>query len=139
MALAAAACALAPQLVAQTQPVQKVDIVTVTGCLTQGPGDTWMLSNATDPVVVNRIPATGASSEPPATTTTPATAGKNRFRLIGTLELGVPAHKGHTVTIKGLLIPAQPDKRINLTSVQMVAATCTPGPAAKQPRSPRTE
>jgi hypothetical protein len=96
---------------AQTSSPQKLAVVAVTGCITQGQGDTWLLTNAGDPVAAS------------AQTTAPK-PGKNRYRLIGTLELNVPDHKGHTVTVRGMVIPAKPESRINLTSVQMVAPTC---------------
>jgi hypothetical protein len=117
-------CALAASVAAQPQAVQKSDIVTVTGCLTPGPDDTWFLTNATDPTV----PVKGA---PPSETA--ATAGKNRYRLIGLLEFNIPAHKGHTVTIKGLLIPADV-RRLNITSVQHVSPTCPPAAAHGKPK-----
>ena len=96
---------------AQTAPAQKLSVVAVTGCITQGQGDTWLLTGAGDPL---------AASSPSAA----PKPGKNRYRLIGILELGVPDHKGHTVTVRGMVIPAKPESRINLTSVQMVAPTC---------------
>jgi hypothetical protein len=108
----------------QGQPPQKVEVVSVTGCLTPGPADTWLLTNATDPVAVNRPKGAATPASPAAK---PPTVGKNRFKLIGILELNVPAHKGHTVTVRGLLIPAAPEKRINLTSVQMVSDSCAAG------------
>lgn len=117
-------CVFAAPVAAQSRPLQKSDIVTVTGCLTPGPDDTWFLTNATDPTV----PVKGA---PPSESA--ATTGKNRYRLIGLLEFNVPAHKGHTVTIKGLLIPADV-RRLNITSVQHVSPTCPPAAAQGKPK-----
>lgn len=111
---------------AQASSLQKVDVVSVTGCVTAAPGDTWMLTNATDPMPDER-PGAGrgrgadTAPQPPPASTPPS--GKNRYRLIGILELGVPDHKGHIVTIKGLLIP-DTEKKINVTSVKMVASSC---------------
>lgn len=135
-ALVVAAYVLPTHTTAQTAPVQKVGVVTVTGCLTQGPVDTWLLTNATDPV-----PASGRA-EPVANSprsSTAAVSGKNRFKLIGILEMNVPAHKGHTVTVQGLLVPAQPERRINLTSpVRMVAASCSPAASSTSSKPPKT-
>jgi len=110
------------QAAAQT-PSQKVDIVSVTGCLREAPGGIWTLETATDPVIsnANAPPAKDLPATPPA--------GKNSYRLIGVSEFNLPAHKGHTVIIKGLFIKAAPLSRINMTSITMVAATCTPAPA----------
>lgn len=114
--LAAVLCAWPAHAVAQAPPA-RAEMVSVTGCLAQGPNDTWLLTGATDPAVIKK-------GENP---TTEAKSGKNRYKLIGVLELNVPAHKGHTVTVRGLLIAAQPERRINLTSIQMVSDSCAAG------------
>src|SRR5438046_1118360 len=113
---------LAAALVAQAAPSPKIDIVGVTGCLKEAAPNTWNLTSATDPVVsnANAPPAKDIPSTPPA--------GKNEFKLIGVSEFNLPAHKDHTVVIKGLLIEATPVKRLNMTSVAMVAAHCPAAP-----------
>jgi len=100
------------------QPSAKVEIVSVTGCLKEAPTNTWTLTSATDPVpsVANAPSAKEIPSTPPV--------GKNSYRLIGVSEFNLPAHKGHTVIIKGLFIKAAPLSRVNMTSVTMVAASC---------------
>ena len=76
-------------------------------------GDAWSRANA-----------------PPAKDIPPlAPAGKNEFKLIGVSEFNLPAHRDHTVIIKGLFIKAAPTSRVNMTSIAMVAPTCAPGPA----------
>ena len=109
---------LAAALLAQGSPPQKVDIVSVTGCLKETTPGTWMLTSATDPVPssANAPPAKDIPSVPPA--------GKNEFRLIGVSEFNLPAHKDHTVIVKGLFINATPMSRLNITSVTMVAPSC---------------
>jgi hypothetical protein len=106
--------------VAQT-PSQKVDLVSVTGCLREATPNTWTLESATDPVPsnANAPPAKDIPSTPPV--------GKNQYRLIGVSEFNLTSHRGHTVIIKGLFIKATPVSRVNMTSVTMVAATCAPG------------
>ncbi len=108
---------------AQT-PSAKVDLVSVTGCLKEQPANTWMLVSATDPVpsLANAPPA----KELPSLVKT----GKNEFRLIGVEVFDLPAHKDHTVVVKGLHIKATPTSRLNVTSVTTVAETCPP-PAPK--------
>jgi hypothetical protein len=101
-------------------PVEKVPTVAVAGCLTEQAGNTWMLTSASEPVpsIANGPPADQPYTGP--------TGGKHSFRLIGISEFDLPAHKGHTVLVKGLLITAEPVSRLNVTSVTMLSATCTP-------------
>ncbi len=102
----------------------KVPIVAVSGCLTERAPNRWTLTNATEPTpsTANAPPAKGPVEGP--------TTGKNEFALVGTSEFGLPAHKGHTVLVKALLIKAAPLSRLNVTSVTHVAPICPP--AAKQ-------
>ena len=106
-------------LQSSTSATKKVDIVSVTGCLREQTANNWTLTAATDPVP--------SSANAPAAKDIPATppAGRNQFKLIGVSEFNLPAHKGHTVIVKGLYIKATPVSRLNVTSVTMVAASCT--------------
>jgi hypothetical protein len=120
-ALGIACAAFAVQ--AQNNVVQaqnKVDIVSVTGCLREQGTGTWMLVAATEPVssAANAPPRTELPTAPPE--------GKTQVRLIGVDEFNLPMHKDHTVLVKGLLIKAMPVNRINITSVTEVAQTCHP-------------
>jgi hypothetical protein len=117
MLLVAVVIALALQDAAS----KKVDIVSVTGCLREATSNTWTLTAATDPV------PSSANAPPPRDIPSPPPAGKNEFRLIGVSEFNLPAHKGHTVIIKGLYIKATPVSRLNVTSVTMVSASCVAG------------
>jgi len=114
LGLAAAQAAPAPA---------KVEIVSVTGCLRETAPNNWILSTATDPAP-SRANAPPAKDIPAV-----APAGKNEFKLIGVSEFNLPAHKDHTVIIKGLFIKAAPASRVNMTSITMVAPTCAPAPA----------
>ena len=109
----------AAALTVQAASSQKVDIVSVTGCLREGQANTWTLVNATDPVP--------SSANAPQKSEIPAVppVGKNEFRLIGVSEFNLAAHKDHTVIVKGLYIKATPVSRLNITSVTMVAASCS--------------
>lgn len=102
-------------------PSAKVPIVAVAGCLAEQ-GSTWTLTSATEPVpsIANGPPAGEAVKGP--------TSGTASYRLIGVSEFDLPAHKGHTVLIKGLFIKATPMSRVNVTSVTMVSASCAPQP-----------
>ena len=103
------------------QSSPKVQIVSVTGCLKEAAPNAWTLTSATDPVPSN--------ANAPAPKEIPATlpAGKNAFRLIGVSEFNLPAHRDHTVIIKGLFIKATPMSRVNMTSVTDVAPACVAG------------
>jgi len=105
-------------LAAQAAASNKVDIVSVTGCLRESSPNNWTVTNATDPAPssANAPPAKDIPSTPPA--------GKNEFKLIGVSEFNLPPHRDHTVILKGLFIKATPMSRLNITSVTTVAATC---------------
>jgi hypothetical protein len=107
-----------PRLHAQAAPVP---IVAVTGCVAEQ-GAQWWLTSATDPVPsVANGPAAGQKVTGPM-------SGTQRYRLIGISEFDLPAHKGHTVLVKGLLVKAPVETRVNVTSVTMVSPTCAAPP-----------
>jgi hypothetical protein len=106
----------------QAVPAQKVNIVSVSGCLRETPPGTWMLVNATDPAP--SIANAPAKDEIPAT----PPVGRHQFKLIGVSEFNLPQQKDHAVIVKGLHIKAEPTDRINITSVTTISASC---PAAK--------
>jgi len=111
------AALLAAVFVQEAAP-KKIDLVSVTGCLREPTAGTWMLTGATDPVpsTANAPAAKDIPTAPPA--------GKYEYRLIGVSEFNLPAHKGHTVLVKGLHIKATPVSRLNVTSVTMVSSSC---------------
>jgi hypothetical protein len=98
--------------------IDKVDIVSVTGCLRQRAADTWMLVAATEPAV------SIANAPPAAEIPKTAPDGKLSFRLIGVGEFKLPTLADRTVVVKGLLIKDQPISRINVTSVAEAVPTC---------------
>ena len=94
-------------------------IVEAVGCLSQT-GSDWILVNATEAETVT------------TTFTTPdalkAAAGKplgtQTYRLLGVKPFSPEPHNGHMMVARGLLIKGSSDTRINVTSLQMLAATC---------------
>ncbi len=107
-------------------PPAKADLVSVVGCLEEGPADTWRLTRASDPIASTaNAPSLKELSAAPR-------GGKNEFHLIGVRVFNLPAHRNHTVLVKGLHIKASPVSRLNITSVTMVAPSCE---AAKAPGS----
>jgi hypothetical protein len=104
-------------LVAQAAP-STIDIVSVIGCLKEPTPNNWVMTSATEPVPssANAPPAKDIPATPPT--------GKNEYKLIGVSEFNLPAHKDHTVLVKGLYIKATPTSRLNITSVTTVAPAC---------------
>jgi quinoprotein glucose dehydrogenase len=95
-------------------------LVQVVGCLAQGPNNSWMLTRTSTPVVTKDQPST-----PEALKRAEAQAlGADTFQLVSVTPFKPDQHKGHKVAAKGLLYQDAGDKRINLTSMQMVAAAC---------------
>ena len=106
----------------QAESPKKIEIVSVTGCLKEASPNRWTLMAATDPV-----PSTANAPAPGEIPAAPP-AGTNTFSLIGVTEFNLPAHRDHTVVIKGLLIKAAPVSRVNMTSVAMVSPSCAQPP-----------
>lgn len=106
---------------AQAPATNKVEIVSVTGCLREQGAGNWVLVAATDPVpsIANQAPAAELPKEPPA--------GKNSFRLLGVGEFSFPQHRDRTMVVRGLFIKAAPMSRINVTSAAEAVATCVAG------------
>ncbi len=113
-------------------PPTKADIVMVAGCLREPASGQWRVVNATEPVPSN--------ANAPRAAELPAmpVAGKQQFQLIGVSIFDLPSYRDHTVVLKGLLIPAKPVSRLNITSVSAVAPPCGTGksgsPATRHPR-----
>jgi hypothetical protein len=101
-------------------PPDSVPIVAVSGCLTERAANGWALTNATEPT------PSIANAPSPNTPIKEPTTGKNEFALIGVSEFDLPAHKGHMVLVKALLIKAAPVSRLNVTSITHIAPTCPP-------------
>ena len=101
-------------------PSQKIDIVSVAGCLKEAAPNDWRVVNATDPAPSNANAPT--PKEIPAT----PPVGRNEFKLIGVSEFNLPQHKDHAVLVKGLHIKATPMSRLNVTSVTTIAPSCPP-------------
>ena len=101
-------------------PAQKIEIISVVGCLKQESANEWRLFNATDPA-----PSRAGTPSPDQVPKEPA-VGKNQYKLIGVSEFPLTDKKDKTVYVRGLYIKAAPLNRINITSVTTVAATCSP-------------
>jgi hypothetical protein len=106
---------------AQTAPVKpgnKVEIVSVTGCVREQGAGNWMVVAATDPVPSLANQAQG--KEIP--TTVPD--GKNSFKLTGVGEFSMGSHRDKTVVVRGLFNKVTPVANINITSIVDALPTC---------------
>jgi len=104
----------------QERGQQLLDVVEVDGCLEQGPTGTWTVTNASDPVVsrtqgTSSVALKAAAAHPP---------GDRRYRLLGASVFNPLGRQGQKVTVKGVLIKDSRESRLNVTSLQAVAATC---------------
>jgi hypothetical protein len=100
------------------KPVNKVEIVSVTGCVREQGAGNWMIVAATDPVPSIANQAQG--KEIPAT----APEGKNTFKLTGVGEFSLGSHKDKTVVVRGLFNKVTPMANINITSIVDAVPTC---------------
>jgi mono/diheme cytochrome c family protein len=103
-------------------PVGDFSYVEVVGCLSSAPGNTWLLTNASDPVSIAFTSALPPSA--PADLSTRA-LGTQAFRLLDAMAYGPESHKGHKMYVRGLLIRLPSEQRMTISSLEMIAPTCT--------------
>ena len=102
------------------KPLPSLTAVRVVGCLTSGPNDTWILTNASEPVRSRSINETtpeelqGSAARP---------LGTQRFRLQNIPDRAAP-RTATKAQAKGVLIRQYMNDRINVTSLETVASTC---------------
>jgi hypothetical protein len=107
------------------QPLPNLALVRVVGCLTPGAKGTWTLTAATEPVRDNA----GKSTNPEQLRAAAAASlGSAAFELQNLADVrdGFTAepYSGHRVQVKGALVRRQAGERINVTSLETVAASC---------------
>ena len=121
----------------------KVPIVSVVGCASHMPDGTWMLTKATDGIESRVLFMSAKEIEEGRK----KPLGNNQYKLLGTVDfltkedlLSDPRRaeftrpevanasgqlqNGRKLLVKGLLITAPNEKRLNLVSVQQLADTC---------------
>jgi hypothetical protein len=106
-----------PAIAAQAPPA-KADVVMVAGCLKEQPAGSWQVINALEPK-----PSSAVAPQPTELPPMPV-LGTRQFQLIGVGVFDLPSYKDQTVVVKGLLIPATPISRLNLTSIVRLAPAC---------------
>jgi hypothetical protein len=92
----------------------------VVGCLEASPQGKWRLINASDPTISETLAASSATLK--AAEARPL--GSRRYQLLGVSVFDPSSRKGEKVAVKGILIKDANESRINVTSLQAVAANC---------------
>jgi mono/diheme cytochrome c family protein len=100
-------------------PVGDFSYVDVVGCLAPGPDNTWLLTNASEPVA---LAVTGP--EVRHTEATDRALGTQAFRLLDAMAYNPESHKGHKMYVKGLLIKIPGEQRMTISSFEMLAPSC---------------
>jgi hypothetical protein len=97
-----------------------LDIAEVVGCLEESSSGTWMLTHASQPKVSENQPTSMAAVKAAAA----RPLGNQQDQLLGVDAFRPSSHKGQKMVVKGVLIQEAKQSRINVTSLQTVAATC---------------
>jgi mono/diheme cytochrome c family protein len=93
-------------------------LVRIVGCLAQGPGKNWMLTNTGEPVLTSDQPSTAGALKNAAA----QPLGSRTFRLVSVNPFNPEAHKGERMEAKGLVYRAPGKDLINLISLEAVGA-----------------
>ena len=100
-------------------PVGDFSYVEVVGCLMPGPDNTWLLTNASEPV---GLAVTGPAVRQSEVTDRPL--GSQVFRLLDAMAYNPETLKGRKMYVKGLLIRLPGEQRMTISSFETVAPTC---------------
>jgi mono/diheme cytochrome c family protein len=101
-------------------PLTDFSYVEVVGCLVPGPAQQWMLINASEPVAAS--PADPARS---AHTNIDKPLGTHAFHLLDAMAYSPDSHKGQKMYVRGLLIRLPNEQRMTISSMEMVAPSCS--------------
>ena len=101
--------------------LRNFSLVEVVGCLTQGEGNLWLLTGTSNPVLTRDQPATAeelkrAAGQP---------AGPHTFQLVSVTPFKPESLKGQKIEAKGLMFRAPNRDRLNVSSIQPVASSCS--------------
>jgi S-disulfanyl-L-cysteine oxidoreductase SoxD len=102
-------------------PVGDFSYVEAVGCLVPGPGGTWLLTNATEPVSVVVSPESAPVRPEDAGT---MTLGDHTFRLLDALAYSPEQHKGHKMYVRGLFIKLPTERRMTISTLETLAPSC---------------
>ena len=99
-------------------PVGDFSYVDVVGCFTPGPENTWLLTNASEPVSLLVTSQTAKIEIPDRP------LGTQVFRLLDAMAYSPETHKGHKMYVRGLLIKLPGELRMTISSLEMIAPSC---------------
>jgi len=105
-------------------PVGDFSYVEVVGCLTAGPQHTWQLTKASEPVAVVPASAARQGSDQAAPASTELQPGTQTMQLLDAMAYAPDAHKGHTMSVRGMLIRLPGEQRLTISTFEMVSPTC---------------
>jgi S-disulfanyl-L-cysteine oxidoreductase SoxD len=108
------------------KPVPNGAIVQLVGCLTQDDTSAWIITKGSEPARTDRIQ--GSTDEELEQAKAKPT-GDYTFQLLDINALAgfePDSHKGHKIQAKGYLRRLPDRQRIDLTSMEMIAAECSP-------------
>jgi mono/diheme cytochrome c family protein len=106
---------------ADTNKAPNFTLVQVTGCLSQASNGRWVLTNSTEPAATKEETPTPASLKANQT----SALGSATFDLVSVApSFKVESHKGHKMDARGLLYRDTNYAELNLTSLEMLSATC---------------
>ena len=97
-----------------------LQVVSVVGCLSPGHSNQWLLTRSGNPVATH----TQATSTVELKSAAASPLGANTLDLLGLDVFNPQAHAGQKVAVKGVLIPEATRSRVNVTSLQTLAASC---------------
>ena len=99
-------------------PIGDFSYVDIVGCLVAGPERTWILTEASEPVVA--VPGSAWSSASAAQ----VSPGTETFRLIDAMAYAPEEHAHQQVHVRGLLIRLPGDQRMTVSALEVMSATC---------------
>jgi hypothetical protein len=90
------------------------------GCLAQGSGSGWIISNASTPARTDN-PDASKGDQRKVVETMPL--GNQTFELINVFG-SLDSHKGHKMEVKGFLVRGPEGDRINVVTLEMLSSNC---------------
>jgi cytochrome c5 len=103
-------------------PIGDYSYVEVVGCLTPGERGMWLLTRASEPVVVISGPSPASPAEASNKSDTPL--GAQTFHLLDAIAYPAAAHRGHKMYVRGLLIKLPHQQRLTISAFETISPGC---------------